>query len=489
MTSKGNIDPVELSIPIDESPVQATGIITSDNTDVDNDDTLTINGQVYTFKTTLTGAVREVLRGVTDADTTLVALRALINSGRAAVKAGGVLTSNNTNPSDGEVTVMGAKTYTYKTTLTEKAATATLTSDETQPAVGDTVTIGTRIYTFVSALTYVDDEGQTRNVAPDKILIGADADTTLANLVAAINGDTGEGTKYSFNTTAHADVSAAAVSSHATVVTARVKGTAGNSIAKAESSSHLDWDGVGAVFTLGAASTANQVKIGATANDTLQNLKDAVNGTGTPSTQYSSATVASTEILAGAIDTGAHTLTVEARTAGIAGNSLAKTENSATLDWDGAEAVMTGGVDETPVNPYVTCSAVVAHAVTLTAIPVGALGNAITLAKSAAHLTLSGLSTANFTGGGSTVGTSDPIGGNGGKLSVIVSEAPAWQGTPTYTVKIVDASGDVLYVSGNLNEGAVTRTVVEQMVAPTDKIIVTTSTVVEETLPIKVNLR
>lgn len=133
-----------------------------------------------------------------------------------AVAAAGTLTSNNTNVTDGKVVVVGAVTYTFKTALTTNPATV-----------------------------------------PNEILIGADADGTLANLKAAINGAAGEGTSYSTGTVAHPDVSCGNVTSHAVIVTAKVKGTAANSKATTTDETTLSWGAAtlagGVNGTVGAA--------------------------------------------------------------------------------------------------------------------------------------------------------------------------------------------------------------------------------------------
>lgn len=64
----------------------------------------------------------------------------------------------------------------------------------------DTVTVGDVTYTFKTALTSPEEAGE--------VLIGADAESSAANLIAAINGEEGAGTTYSTGTE-RADVATA----------------------------------------------------------------------------------------------------------------------------------------------------------------------------------------------------------------------------------------------------------------------------------------
>jgi flagellin len=76
------------------------------------------------------------------------------------------------------------------------------------PANDDAITIGTQTYTFVTAIT---------QATSGDVLIGSggttaqNLQTTLNNLVAAINGGPGSGTVYSNSTTANADATASVV--------------------------------------------------------------------------------------------------------------------------------------------------------------------------------------------------------------------------------------------------------------------------------------
>lgn len=85
--------------------------------------------------------------------------------------------------------------------------TGTLTG--TTIADGDTVTIGSITYTFQAVL--VDE--------PYNVLVGASDSDSLDNLIAAINGDAGEGTLYGTGTVPHTLVSAAAGAGDTMVVT------------------------------------------------------------------------------------------------------------------------------------------------------------------------------------------------------------------------------------------------------------------------------
>jgi hypothetical protein len=113
------------------------------------------------------------------------------------------------------------------------AATGTITDgNTTNVSNNDTVTIGSTTYTFVTALS-----------GTLQILIGTNADTSLTNLVQAINASGTPGTNYSADiTTANTQVTASTVASHATTLTAAA-GAAGNSIALSTTSSHLTVSG------------------------------------------------------------------------------------------------------------------------------------------------------------------------------------------------------------------------------------------------------
>jgi hypothetical protein len=101
------------------------------------------------------------------------------------------------------------------------------------PSDGDTVTIDTDTFTFKTSLT--PTAGQ--------ILIGADADESLANLVAAITGGAGSGTLYAAGTTTTGTYTAAnrTPAVNQMTATAVLGGTGGNSIATTETGSNMAW--------------------------------------------------------------------------------------------------------------------------------------------------------------------------------------------------------------------------------------------------------
>lgn len=122
-------------------------------------------------------------------------------------------------------------------------ATATLTTNNTECADGDTVTIGTTVYTFKD----------TPAAAYDVQRNGTTADTTLGNLIKAINATGTEGVEYFAGTLIHPTVSAGTLGSHASIMLAKVRGVAGN-IAKDATSATLSWN-AGETFTGGVDGT------------------------------------------------------------------------------------------------------------------------------------------------------------------------------------------------------------------------------------------
>jgi hypothetical protein len=100
-----------------------------------------------------------------------------------------------------------------------------------QPTDGETVTIDTKVYTFEDTLTDVDGNVQ----------IGASTEESQDNLVAAVNLGAGSGTAYAASMTLHPTVSAADGAGTTLDATAKLSGTAGNSIATTDNVTNADW--------------------------------------------------------------------------------------------------------------------------------------------------------------------------------------------------------------------------------------------------------
>lgn len=120
----------------------------------------------------------------------------------------------------------------------------------------ETVTVGGKVYTFQDTLTNVDGN----------VKVGADAETSLANLYNAINLGAGAGTAYAAATVANPGVVATAKTATTLVVKARVPGTVGNHIPSTETGGSLSWgaatlaSGTGSIDTdLRALLTGSQV--------------------------------------------------------------------------------------------------------------------------------------------------------------------------------------------------------------------------------------
>jgi len=152
-------------------------------------------------------------------------------------------------------------------------ASAILTSDNTEVTDGDTVTIGTTVYRFKDTMAQAYDVQRH----------GTTADTTMGNLIKAINASGTPGSEYYAGTLINPDVTAGTLAAHAFTVTAKVPGQPGNLIAKAESSTHLDWDGTGGFLTNGGidySMTITNCTFPATCTSYTITSGSAANGTG-----------------------------------------------------------------------------------------------------------------------------------------------------------------------------------------------------------------
>lgn len=251
----------------------------------------------------------------------------------AGTAATGTITSNGTNASDGDTVTIGNTTYTFKTTLGSAQATTTLTSTGTIPADGDSISIESQNYTFRTTLT----NGGT---SPYEVFINGSAANALANLKKALNASGVAGTDYGQQTLAHPQVNAGTLTGTTLVILADQYGTAANAyLTTVVTGATLSFTGTN--LAGGGASVANQVHIGAASTNTLTNLASAINGTGTPGTDYDSSTAPNLAISGSA---ASNVLTLTAKDFNVTNTGVGLAKTAATLTLSGAN--LTGGVDK-----------------------------------------------------------------------------------------------------------------------------------------------
>jgi len=195
--------------------------------------------------------------------TTLPALRAALYTEVSlpnatpvnAVAASKVLTVSGT-PAEADTVTIGGKVYKFRVAIGAGAkATGLLTFNTELPHAGDTVILGLQTYTFVAALS----AGPT---VPNEILIEATVTLTIDNLVSAIMGTAGEGTKYSVGTASYASVITVTKASADTfAVEYNAIGFLGNSFDTLGTLTHATWGDPALVGGIDAQA-ANDVLIG-----------------------------------------------------------------------------------------------------------------------------------------------------------------------------------------------------------------------------------
>lgn len=235
---------------------------------------------------------------------------------------------------------------------------------------GEIITIGTTVY-----------RAKAIPSQPYDVAMGANAEAFLSNLYNAINGF---GTGFYVGTAKHPSVVAVAKDATTITVRGRVPGTSLNNVATTTDFANGSWADttlgggtgasdagvttaaatvtIGAITytfvdalseTYGADAIPYQVLAGANVAASLDNLKKAINGTGTAGTEYSTGTVAHEYVIATTNTDTAQT--IRARAVGDAAytaviNALAQTETLANTSW--ADSTMGGGTGD--ANPSVT---------------------------------------------------------------------------------------------------------------------------------------
>ena len=261
-----------------------------------------------------------------------------------AVAASKVLTIG-TNPVESATVTIGGTTYKFRVAVgAGTKAEQTLTFNTELPHDGDTVILGITTYTFKTALTPTANE----------VLIDADVTTTIDNLVAAVSGGAGAGTKYATGTS---DISAMVTPTKATADTFKVvyyvEGTLGNSFDTLGTLTHAAW---GDVTLLGGVNpeAANDVLIGADVSGSIDNLVLAINAGAGIGTNYGTGTVVNAYVTG--VKTTTSTMTVTNKVKGVIGHSTAIAESLADGSWAGAATFLSGGIDGTVGEANETCS-------------------------------------------------------------------------------------------------------------------------------------
>jgi hypothetical protein len=256
-----------------------------------------------------------------------------------------------TKPAEGATVTIGTTVYKFRATALGDGAKAACVLDLTAdpPHDGDFVTLGSLTYTFKTALTPTAGE----------VLIEATSADSADNLVAAVSGGAGAGTKYATGTTASTDITVARVNNTMTVEY-NVVGFLGNSF------DTLTGNGEGPM-THGSfhatalhggidAQAAYDVYDGGDIENSIINLEKAIEDSGTEGTHYGTGTVAHPTVEVSAKD--GTTLTATAKTKGVAGNSIALAETLADGSWAGGAKALSGGFNGTAaVAGKIMCAA------------------------------------------------------------------------------------------------------------------------------------
>lgn len=269
-------------------------------------DTVTIGSTIYEFKTALTSpAVPYEVKVGADENASFANLVAAINGASGAGTAYG--TGTVAHP---DVTAVVG-------TAVAAAGTLSLGANAGNTKV---VVLGAKTYTFQTILTDADGH----------VLIGATALASLTNLIEAITLGSGVGTDYATLTTLHPTVTAAVGTHVAAAGTLTFGANAGNTkIVTIDSKVYTFQD------TL--TNVDGNVKIGTTANDTLLNLVAAITLGAGAGTKYALLTTLHPTATA-AMGTG-DTMVATAKTAGAEGNAIVSTTDVVSATWTGGYLV------------------------------------------------------------------------------------------------------------------------------------------------------
>lgn len=252
-----------------------------------------------------------------------------------AVASSKVLTIG-TNPVEGATVSIGGQVYRFRTDVGAGVkAEQLLTFNSELPHDGDTVVLGLTTYTFKNVLT--PTAGQ--------VLIEATVTTTIDNLVAAVDGGVGAGTKYAEGTT---DIGAVVTPTKASADTFKVVyyvvGALGNGFDTLGTLTHATW---GDTTLKGGIEpqAANDVLIGLTTEISIDNLVFAITAGAGIGTYYGTGTVINA--LVTAVKASAATMTATNKVKGVIGDLTALAESLVDGSWALGATFLSGGVNGT----------------------------------------------------------------------------------------------------------------------------------------------
>jgi hypothetical protein len=232
----------------------AVSVLTSDTTNQNEGDTVTIGTTVYTFTADPTEAydIDIGANAEESLDNLFQAIKA--GTGEGTAYGTGTLAHPDVMSSDVDATTLTIQakipgTVPNSIPTTEEGdhtswADTTLGGGTGASVAGVTtagalITIGSRVYTVVDELSET-----AADAIIDQILYGGDEATMIANLKVALNAGADAGTNYSTGTVVNALVVGGANDATTIVITAKIKGVAGNDIATLESLANTIFDDV-----------------------------------------------------------------------------------------------------------------------------------------------------------------------------------------------------------------------------------------------------
>ncbi len=308
---------------------QATGVLTMGPSLPASGSTITVGTTTYTFRLKLAQPYDVLID-----QTVSLTLDNFVDAVNADLLAEGV--------------TFGFGTAAHPTVSADKTTTTTVTLTCLTGGIGGNTVATTRVGNAMS----FDETTLTGAVASvaNQVEIAADSDLTMQRLIAAINGEDGAGIDYSSSTVPNADVTAERIDSTHFIVTSLTAGTAGNSIVTTTTCTNGSWSTGSTLVDGFDEGLANDVLIGETIDDCMDNLISAMQAaTIGDGVVYYTGTVAHLTIDALLSPRVADTLVLRSKVYGTDGNGLDVTEAGSGNITVGT-ATMAGGVGTSEIG-------------------------------------------------------------------------------------------------------------------------------------------